>query len=225
VVRLLPGFMGNPASLAEESHEDGLLEYPVYTKPASWRGRDVPPVLLSGDHGAIAAWRQAQRVARTVEERPDLLDIRPAHADDVAELTVLQRACWLSEAMANDTLDLPALTEDLDDVRRGIAEWRTWVVRRQGRLVGSVRARESAQVPGQWEIGRLMVAPDLQGQGTGRYLLEYAESAAPAGTTRLWVNTGSRSTANLRRYRRAGYRVVPGEGRFPQTVDLVKPIS
>jgi tRNA (guanine37-N1)-methyltransferase len=92
-------------------------------------------------------------------------------------------------------------------------------------LVGSVRARTSPDAPGQWEIGRLMVSPDLQGQGTGRYLLEYAEQAAPAGTTRFWVNTGSRSTANLRRYRRAGYRPVPGPGRFPQTVDLVKPIS
>jgi tRNA (guanine37-N1)-methyltransferase len=225
VARLLPGVIGNAESLVEESHEDGLLEYPVYTKPSVWRGREVPPVLLSGDHGAIAAWRQAQRVARTVEGRPDLLDIRPAEAGDAAELMVLQRACWLSEAVANETLDLPAFTEDLDDVRRGIVEWRTWVVRSRGRLVGSVRARESRDVPGQWEIGRLMVAPDLQGQGTGRYLLEYAESAAPAGTTRLWVNAGSRSTANLRRYRRAGYRVVPGEGRFPRTVDLVKPIS
>ena len=138
---------------------------------------------------------------------------------------MLQRACWLSEAVANDTLDLPALTEDLDDVRRWIAEWRTWVMRSNGRLVGGVRARESAEVPGQWEIGRLMVAPDLQGRGTGRHLLEYAERAAPAGTTQLWVNAGSRSTANLRRYRRAGYRVVPGQGRFPGTVDLVKPIS
>jgi tRNA (guanine37-N1)-methyltransferase len=225
VARLLPGVIGNAESLVEESHQEGLLEYPVYTKPPVWRGREVPPVLLSGDHGAIAAWRQAQRVARTLEGRPDLLDIRTAEDADAAELTVLQRACWLSEAFANDTLDLPAFTESVDDVRRGIGEWQTWVVRRQGRLVGSVRARASSEVAGQWEIGRLMVAPDLQGQGTGRYLLEYAERAAPAGTTRFWVNTGSRSTANLRRYRRAGYRPVAGPGRFPQTVDLVKPIS
>jgi tRNA (guanine37-N1)-methyltransferase len=225
VARLLPGVIGNAGSLVEESHEEGLLEYPVYTKPPVWRGREVPPVLLSGDHGAIAAWRQSQRVARTAHQRPDLLDIRPAVADDAAELLVLQRACWLSEALANHTLDLPAFTEDLDEVRQGIAEWRTWVVRSKGRLVGSVRARESSTEPGQWEIGRLMVAPDRQGHGTGRYLLEYAEDAAPAGTTRFWVNTGSRSTANLRRYRRAGYRPVPGPGRFPQTVDLVKRIS
>ena len=225
MARLLPGVIGNADSLVEESHEDGLLEYPVYTKPPVWRGREVPPVLLSGDHGAIAAWRQAERVARTVEERPDLLDIRPGVAEDAEEILVLQRACWLSEAVANDTLDFPAFTEDLDDVRRWIGEWRTWVVRSNGRLVGGVRARESSHVPGQWEIGRLMVAPDLQGRGTGRHLLEYAERAAPAGTTQLWVNAGSRSTANLRRYRRAGYRVVPGRGRFPGTVDLVKPIS
>jgi tRNA (guanine37-N1)-methyltransferase len=74
VVRLVPGFMGNPASLAEESHgEDGLLEYPVYTKPSSWRGLDVPDVLLSGNHGAIAAWRHEQALERTRTRRPDLL--------------------------------------------------------------------------------------------------------------------------------------------------------
>ena len=72
VVRLLPGFMGNPESLTEESHADGLLEYPVYTKPASWRGLDVPPILLSGDHGRIAAWRRDQSRLRTEQRRPDL---------------------------------------------------------------------------------------------------------------------------------------------------------
>ncbi|AWB92806.1 tRNA (guanosine(37)-N1)-methyltransferase TrmD [Aeromicrobium chenweiae] len=74
IVRLVPGFMGNPASLVEESHgDDGLLEYPVYTKPSSWRGRDVPPVLLSGNHAAIAAWRREQALERTRRRRPDLL--------------------------------------------------------------------------------------------------------------------------------------------------------
>ncbi|MGH1564925.1 tRNA (guanosine(37)-N1)-methyltransferase TrmD [Mumia sp. DW29H23] len=74
VIRLLPGFMGNPESLAEESHgADGLLEYPVYTKPALWRDHEVPPILLSGDHARIAAWRRAQAEERTVQRRPDLL--------------------------------------------------------------------------------------------------------------------------------------------------------
>jgi tRNA (guanine37-N1)-methyltransferase len=74
VGRLVPGVVGNPQSLDEESHEDGLLEYPSYTKPASWRGHDVPPILLSGNHAAIASWRREQQVERTARIRPDLLD-------------------------------------------------------------------------------------------------------------------------------------------------------
>ncbi|MBY0178132.1 MULTISPECIES: tRNA (guanosine(37)-N1)-methyltransferase TrmD [Curtobacterium] len=73
VGRLVPGVVGNPESLVEESHEDGLLEYPSYTKPASWRGLDVPDVLLSGHHGRIAGWRHEQQVERTRRVRPDLL--------------------------------------------------------------------------------------------------------------------------------------------------------
>ncbi|MFT4124017.1 MAG: tRNA (guanosine(37)-N1)-methyltransferase TrmD [Microbacteriaceae bacterium] len=73
VGRLLPGVVGNPDSLVEESHEDGLLEYPCYTKPAEWRGRAVPEVLLGGDHGAIARWRREQQLERTRARRPDLL--------------------------------------------------------------------------------------------------------------------------------------------------------
>jgi tRNA (guanine37-N1)-methyltransferase len=72
--RLVPGVVGNPESLVEESHENGLLEYPSYTKPAAWRGLDVPPVLLSGNHAAIAAWRHEQQVERTRRVRPELLE-------------------------------------------------------------------------------------------------------------------------------------------------------
>jgi tRNA (guanine37-N1)-methyltransferase len=71
--RLVPGVVGNPDSLVEESHEDGLLEYPSFTKPALWRDRAVPDVLLSGNHGAIAAWRRDQQLERTRTRRPDLL--------------------------------------------------------------------------------------------------------------------------------------------------------
>jgi tRNA (guanine37-N1)-methyltransferase len=72
VVRLLPGFMGNPESLTEESHSGGLLAHPVYTKPPHWRGLDVPSVLLSGDHGKVARWRRDQSLKRTADRRPDL---------------------------------------------------------------------------------------------------------------------------------------------------------
>jgi len=72
-IRLVPGVLGNPESLVEESHQDGLVEYPSYTKPAQWRGLDVPDVLLSGHHGEIAAWREQQSRERTQRNRPDLL--------------------------------------------------------------------------------------------------------------------------------------------------------
>ncbi|SDB91524.1 tRNA (Guanine37-N(1)-) methyltransferase [Raineyella antarctica] len=84
VVRLIPGVIGNPESLVEESYaegQDGLLEYPVYTKPASWRGLEVPPVLLSGDHGKVDAWRREQSLDRTRARRPDLLAAEGAVAD------------------------------------------------------------------------------------------------------------------------------------------------
>jgi tRNA (guanine37-N1)-methyltransferase len=74
VVRLLPDVLGNPVSHQDDSHSDGLLEGPSYTRPVSWRGLDVPAVLLSGDHAKVAAWRREQSMARTRERRPDLLD-------------------------------------------------------------------------------------------------------------------------------------------------------
>ena len=147
--------MGNAESLVEESHADGLLEYPVYTKPASWEGRDVPDVLLSGDHARIARWRREQAERRTAERRPDLLpatgaiggladlDVRPAVPADAGELFTLQRACWLQELEANPGVEIPALRESLDDVRRGLEGWVVRVVREpsSGRLVGAVRGK------------------------------------------------------------------------------------
>lgn len=73
VTRLLPGVVGNAESVADDSHTTGLLEGPVYTRPASYDGRDVPPVLLSGDHGAIARWRRDEALKRTATVRPELL--------------------------------------------------------------------------------------------------------------------------------------------------------
>lgn len=225
VVRLLPGFMGNADSLVEESHADGLLEYPVYTKPASWQGRDVPDVLLSGDHGRIAAWRREEAARRTAERRPDLLpaaaavgaladlDVRAAVPADAGELYTLQRACWLQELEANPGVEIPALRESLDDVRRGLGEWAVMVAREpsSGRLVGAVRGRVDthADPAGEWDIGRIMVAPDLQGRGLGRALLELVEGLAPADVETYVLFTGAGSTDNLRMYKKAGFRLRP----------------
>jgi tRNA (guanine37-N1)-methyltransferase len=86
VGRLVPGVMGNQTSADEESFSDGLLEYPHYTRPASFRGWDVPDVLRSGDHGRIARWRRAQSLARTQRLRPDLLEARGGLTDEDAAL-------------------------------------------------------------------------------------------------------------------------------------------
>ena len=86
VARLLPGTLGNPCSAGTESHMDGLLDYPQYTRPQVCDGRAAPPVLLSGDHGAVARWRRREALARTWRRRPDLLLDRPLDAADRALL-------------------------------------------------------------------------------------------------------------------------------------------
>jgi tRNA (guanine37-N1)-methyltransferase len=90
VTRLLPGVLGNADSLNEESHAAGLLEAPVYTKPASWRGHDVPEVLRSGDHGRIARWRRFQSLLRTADRRPDMLAAYPPELLDEKDRTALE---------------------------------------------------------------------------------------------------------------------------------------
>jgi len=73
-IRLLPGVLGNPDSIGEESFSEGLLEHPQYTRPAEWQGRAIPDVLTSGDHAAVERWRRDRALALTRERRPDLLD-------------------------------------------------------------------------------------------------------------------------------------------------------
>ena len=88
VARLVAGVLGNEASTVEESFSDGLLEYPQYTRPADFRGWEVPEVLRSGDHGRVERWRRAQALARTVERRPDLIEARGGLTD--AEVRLLR---------------------------------------------------------------------------------------------------------------------------------------
>jgi tRNA (guanine37-N1)-methyltransferase len=92
IARLIPGVIGNAESLVEESHEDGLLEYPVYTKPPLWRGRGIPEVLLSGHHGRIARWRRDERLRRTASRRPDMVARLDPAALDAHDRAVLEQA-------------------------------------------------------------------------------------------------------------------------------------
>jgi tRNA (guanine37-N1)-methyltransferase len=206
--------VGNPQSLTEESHSadhDGLLEYPLYTKPPIWRGLEVPEVLSSGHHGRIAAWRRSAALARTRELRPDLLPadeqvalvIEPATIDDAGELWTLQLAAYVSEGRLNGSFDIPPLMETLAELRLSLAAGTVLVARQASRLVGSVRGDPAGD--GVWYIGRLMVAPDLHGQGIGSLLLSEIEARAPTGTNRLRLRTGVFSEGNLAYYRRRGY--------------------
>jgi tRNA (guanine37-N1)-methyltransferase len=92
VTRLLPGVLGNADSLTEESHAAGLLEAPVYTKPAEWHGRAVPEVLRSGDHGRIARWRRTQSLLRTAARRPDMFSAYPPESLGKADRAALDEA-------------------------------------------------------------------------------------------------------------------------------------
>ncbi|MFT4263200.1 MAG: GNAT family N-acetyltransferase [Nocardioides sp.] len=135
------------------------------------------------------------------------------------------RACWVSEAVSSGTLAVPALHETLAEVAETIATWDTYVVRSGGRLVGSVRGRVEPDGAGgrHWNIGRLCVAPDLQGRGLGRVLLEHIERVAPAEATSYWLFTGANSARNQRIYRKAGFRLRPDLASPPGTVVLTKP--
>ena len=155
--------------------------------------------------------------------------MRVATLGDVAELLVLQRACWVREGLAaQGRWVVPPLVEELDDVAAGVQEWTTYAVRARsadgspGRLVGSVRGRVRPVDPTCWEVGRLMVAPDLQGRGLGRELLALGESPAPASVSSYWLTTGLLEERNQRFYKRAGYRLAPGEPTYPGAVDLTK---
>ncbi|MEP7159755.1 MAG: tRNA (guanosine(37)-N1)-methyltransferase TrmD [Dermatophilaceae bacterium] len=238
IARLVPGVIGNDASLVEESHRDGLLEYPVFTKPARWRGYDVPPVLLSGDHAAIALWRREESWRRTAARRPDLLPAEQARAGadsfaltvavpaDAGELWTLTRACFRSEVLDKADHTVWPAVQTLDQLRETLAPgspWRTWVLREptSGRLVGSVRGR---LVDAAWEIGQLVVAPDLQSRGLGSALLAHAVAQAGRGARHAWLVTEAKSVQQHRAYKRAGFRVRRDVPASPDTIVMQRPL-
>ncbi|WP_252275383.1 MULTISPECIES: GNAT family N-acetyltransferase [Nocardioides] len=149
----------------------------------------------------------------------DDVEIGPAELADSGELLVLQLACWVAEEHDNPGVRIPALHETHDDVRAWLARDTVLVARSAGRLVGAVRASLDDDL---WEIGRLMVAPDLAGRGLGRVLLERIEAMAPAAATTYALFTGAGSARNQRIYRKAGYRlrgeIAPGVVRMTKRI-------
>jgi NAD(P)H-dependent FMN reductase/ribosomal protein S18 acetylase RimI-like enzyme len=174
----------------------------------------------SRDQAAVALLQELAGVSRALQPLRDQAQVgvlpgplpasyvRPLVRQDAAEVVVLQRCCWIDEAITNDSLAIPALQESLEDVREWLTTWQAWGLWRDGRLLGMVRAR---RVEDDWHIGRLGVVPDLRGQQLGRWLLRFAEEAREPGCGRIVLFTGARSYANINRYERAGYRGVSSD--------------
>ena len=231
VVRLLPGFMGNAESLVEESHEDGLLEYPVYTKPAVVaRPATSPTCCCPATTPRIAALApRPRRVRRTAERRPDLLPPQrgarrwradaPAVPADAGELLTLQLACWVQETHDNPGVEIPALNETLDDVRAWLPDWTRAGAPARGtagrRRPGPPRGRRLGHRPAD---GR----PRPAGPGPGPVPAgARSRRAAPDDVTSYSLFTGAGSLRNQRMYKKAGYRL-RGELE-PGVVVLTKP--
>ncbi len=146
----------------------------------------------------------------TARTEPDIV-ISPISSDDAGEVLTIQRAAFVSEALIYGSVDMPPLTQTLDELEAELRESDGWVARVDGRLVGAIRSREA---DGLLLIGRIAIAPDMQGSGIGQALLEAAESHSRAAFAELF--TGSLSEANIRLYERCGYveteRVDQGDG-------------
>ena len=236
VARLLPGVIGNPDSLVEESHGSaGLLEYPVYTKPPGWRGLDVPEVLLSGDHGRIARWRRRRAVDRTAARRPDLIDalgpaqVRPARAADAEALAevagrTFPLACPASVPAADaaafvaEQLSAEMFRRYLRDRRRHVL-----VAELAGAIVGytmlAVGAPEDEQVraaaPGAGaELSKCYTLEGFHGRGvSGALLAETLDLAARLRVDTLWLGVNQANERAQRFYRKHGFQRV-GERTF-----------
>lgn len=200
----------------------------VLVRLLDWSGGVMPEdpardAVAVGSLTRLVATARATRPLRAagvaVEGLPPDLVASRAEVADVDDLLVLQRCCWVDEAIANDTLDLSALREGPGDVEESVRTRSVLAVRRGGRLVAAVQS----WVHGDdlW-VGRLMVAPDQRGRGVASALLRHVESSAPAGVRRLRLSTGERSDANLALYARHGFVRVDGQGGVARLVkDLV----
>ncbi len=233
VVRLLPGVVGNPDSVVEESHgTDGLLEHPSYTQPPSWRGLDVPAVLRSGDHGRIARWRRDRAVERTARVRPDLLarhpvTVRAARKSDAEALAEVAAATFRLacppdmpaadvDAFVAANLSVERFRDYLKDRSRWLllAEVADAVVGYTMCVAGEPADPEvAAAVPTRptAELSKCYVRPEHHRSGAAAALMTATLQAARArGLAGLWLGVNDRNERARRFYGKHGFARVGG---------------
>jgi len=228
VGRLVPGVVGNPDSLVEESHgEAGLLEYPVYTAPAQWRDLPIPQVLRSGNHEKIDAWRRAEALARTARVRPDLLA-----AHEVRVRRGKRRDAPRLHEVAGRTFPL-ACPPDFprEEARAFVAQnlteenFRTWARARDAQLwVAEIAGvivgyslvllrRTAPEIPAQEaavtaDLSKFYILPEHHGAGIARALMVTSlEHAYRAGMRVMWLGVNQRNERAQKFYRRHGFEV------------------
>lgn len=188
--------------LPGEVHIGVAIAGEVTTTEHRFEGSPEEVVQLSVRAAATALRGALRRLetARSEEER-DGIRIEPIRPEDAGEVLTIQRAAFVSEAQIYGSADMSPLTQTLEQMEAELEDAGGWVARRRGRLVGAVRTRER---DGLLLVGRIAIAPDVQGEGIGRRLLTAAEEGSSAAEAELF--TGSLSEANIRLYESCGYR-------------------
>jgi ribosomal protein S18 acetylase RimI-like enzyme len=146
--------------------------------------------------------------------------LRRLTSADAGQVTVLQRGCWVEEAITNRTLDIPPLTETVEEVAAWLEATDALGLWLDGRLIGIIRGTRAGDT---WEVGRIGVVPDLRGYHLGWWLMDQIEARADAACTRYELFTGAKSERNISLYERHGYRRMPPTR--PGLVYLEKPIA
>jgi tRNA (guanine37-N1)-methyltransferase len=233
VVRLLPGVLGNPDSVVEESHgADGLLEAPMFTQPPSWRGLEVPDVLRSGDHGRVARWRRDRAVERTARARPDLLAVHPVtvrrakgpDAERLADVAALTFALACPPGLPQTDIDAFVAahlsTERFRGYLKDRARW-LMVAEVAGAVVGYTMCiagepsdpEIAAAVPERptAELSKCYVLPEHHRSGAAAALMTATlDVARDRGVPGIWLGVNGQNERAKRFYRKHGFERVGG---------------
>lgn len=154
------------------------------------------------------------------------VSLRRASSADAGPILVLQRCCWSQVAIQNKSLEVPALHETLQEVQAWISDWEVLLAEHRNRVIAAARGRQRGL---QWEVGRIMVAPDYEGRGLGRWILAQCEQVAPPECKRCFLFTAQGNTRGIEIYKRSGYQEqspdITGTGHVQNALFLRKQLT